>query len=480
MKWRKSSSLLFNLVLSYMALLVLVIAALSISMIYFETVCEKKVGNGKRLQVQREEVLDEKGSLKDSLPEMSNRSGWVELLDEQLSVKEVKGNKLDATMQYTEEALENIMSREKNKYYASVLDFTDSQGARRYCLIKYERGVVYFNIQLNTSKKALEIEDERGQSIVGILVQAVILFLCLSIGIVILLGMWVNHKVQKPLELLKQGLEKMKEGDYKVRLGFKAISDFEIIRDSFNQMIEVLCQSIKDKEESEQSKKSMLLDLSHDIRTPVASIKGYASALNDGLVEEKDQKKRYYQTILQKTERISDLVEQLFELLKLENKAYQFQFLERDLCEVIRESILEYYDEIEEKHFNLEIDLPEKPQMVLMDERFLRRAIGNLILNALKYNETGTTIKVALENEGEYLKLRVSDNGLGIPEEIAPHVFEAFVRGDASRKSTGGTGLGLAITKMIIERHGGKIQYRALNKGSLFELDLSALKISSL
>lgn len=480
MKGRRSKSLLSSLVLSYVGLLGLVILAASISVLYFESACQKKIGDGKWLQVQEDSVLDETGKLKEGLPEMSNRSGWTELLDEQLKVEEVKGNKQDHTMQYTEEMLRQLLSREKNPYYASVLSFVDAEGKMRYCLIKYERGTVYFNVQLSTGQKVLEIEDERGQSIIGILGQAVMLFIGISIGSIILLGMWINHKVQKPLEVLKQGLEKMEAGDYKAQLNFRGISDFELIRDRFNQMLEVLCQSIKEKEESEQSKKTMLLDLSHDIKTPVASIKGYASALNDGLIDTEDQKKRYYQTILQKTERISGLVEQLFELLKLENKAYAFDFHEKDLCEMVRESILEYYEEIEEKQFHLEIDLPEKPQMVWMDERFFRRAIGNLILNALKYNEAGTTIKVALENEDEQLKLKILDDGLGIPEEIAPHVFEAFVRGDASRKSTGGTGLGLAITKMIIERHGGKIQYRALNKGSLFELDLSALKISSL
>lgn len=336
---------------------------------------------------------------------------------------------------------------------------------------RYNLGVsnetIHINIELNAQSKVFEISDQNGNSLNKPLIEALGIFIGIVIIGILALGMWINYKVKRPLADITNALIKMQSGDYEMILDFKAISDFEIIKDSFNTMTAALRKSLKEQKAMQQSQKNLLLNLSHDIKTPVASIKAYASALNDGLVVEEDKKKRYYNTILLKTERIAELVDQMFDLLKLENIQYTLNMEEKDLCEVMRESIVEYYEEIEERGFELNINLPDKQCLILMDEKYFKRVIGNLLLNALKYNDEGTQINISVEEEDGF-KIIISDNGAGIPKRIQGEIFNPFVRGDESRNSNGGTGLGLAIVKLIVERHGWQIEYIPCNLGSKF------------
>lgn len=327
---------------------------------------------------------------------------------------------------------------------------------------------IHFKIELNVQHKTFEITDASGNSLVKLLLESALLFIVLCILEILALGTWVKYKVKRPLDAITKGLMQMQSGDYQISLDFDGVSDFEVLKNKFNEMIATLNQSIQEKEVLQQTQKTLLLNLSHDIRTPIASIKAYASALNDGLVEE-DKKRRYYNTILLKSQRIAELTDQMFDLLKLENNTYSLNMTKRNLCEVLRESILEYYEEIEEKGFEIEVDLPEKDILVMMDEKYFRRLIGNLLLNALKYNEEGTRLCIRVEEKGG-LKIIISDNGKGIPEKIQNEIFNPFVRGDESRNSNGGTGLGLAIVKMIVQKHGWQIEYEACNPGSRFTI----------
>ncbi|MDU3349227.1 MAG: HAMP domain-containing sensor histidine kinase, partial [Clostridium sp.] len=198
-------------------------------------------------------------------------------------------------------------------------------------------------------------------------------------------------------------------------------------------------------------------DIAHDIKTPITSIMGYSNALDDGTVQDSEEKRIYLDYIYNKTSRLNYLVNELFIFTKLDSVDYKLNIKQKDICEFLREVVALYYGEIEKAEFNLEIDIPEDPIYYKFDAKELERAICNLIINSLKYNERKTTLFIGINNNEEDIEIIIGDNGIGIKKEILDKVFEEFVRGDISRDSSGGSGLGLAITKKIIELHKGTI-----------------------
>lgn len=202
----------------------------------------------------------------------------------------------------------------------------------------------------------------------------------------------------------------------------------------------------------------MLIDLSHDIRTPISTIQCFSKALYEGLIEDQDKKQRYYHTIYTKCGRVSELINDLFEFVKLESTDYKPLIVESDFCEFIREIITEFYDEMEEKKYKLEICIPESEIIIGFDPNIMNRAISNLLCNALKYNPEGTKLRIEIKELSSTVILEIGDNGSGIPQHIQDIIFDPFVRGDEARKSDGGTGLGLAIAKKIVKKHNGKLE----------------------
>ena len=147
----------------------------------------------------------------------------------------------------------------------------------------------------------------------------------------------------------------------------------------------------------------------------------------------------------------------MFEFAKFENNNYKITFEEIDLAEYLRQIIVSFVDELEEKEFNLDINILEEQVMFKTDIKLFKRLINNLVENAIKYNNKGTTLRIELRDIGKYIVIEVADNGVGIDEKVRDNIFDAFVRGDESRKSDGGSGLGLSIAKKIVQNLKGEI-----------------------
>ena len=158
-----------------------------------------------------------------------------------------------------------------------------------------------------------------------------------------------------------------------------------------------------------------------------------------------------------KADRVSHLTENMFLMLKMESSEYSLQLETIDCCKLTRKSCLEYYEEIVEKVFDFDITIPEESIMLTIDQRLFARVIGNLLSNAMKYNETGHLIKLEIKLQSSNVQLKVMEDGRLIEPSLRKVIFDPFVRGDKARKSDGGTGLGLSIVKSIVLRHGGSI-----------------------
>lgn len=388
---------------------------------------------------------------------ITSYGGWVEILDSNKNVIYVIGNKKDNKKKYSEDELLNFMNLNYNNlknnksYFYSITPFTISNGKKFYCIVRVPYNVMNIDVDIaNPSDKYIR---KAAISIVGSIF-IVILFLIISVfGYAHL----TSKKIVRPLKEILKGIKKMTEGVYSTRIDFNAENEFAEIKDAFNFMAEEIQTSEIERNKLENSRQQLLVDISHDLKTPLTSIRGYAKALNDGMVDDEEKVKKYLNIIYNKSERATLLIENLHEFTKLDNSQYKINKEEQDFSEFVREIVSEFYNEFEEKHFELEIDLPEHEIMYKFDKLEMERAISNIISNVLKYNPSGTKARIELSNDNHGIQLIIEDDGIGIDENLKENIFDPFTRGDKARRTKGGTGLGLSITNKIIQKHGGSL-----------------------
>ena len=222
-------------------------------------------------------------------------------------------------------------------------------------------------------------------------------------------------------------------------------------------MISKLEDSENQRKKLMNDKERMMADISHDLKTPITSIQGYAKALSDGIIPEGD-KDKYIKIIYEKSKKLTDLINIFHEYSKLEHPDFTLTFEKVDLSEYLRAYIALKYEDIVENGFDIEVDIPEEEVEVKIDKVQLQRVFDNILGNSIKHNEKGTNIYVSLEERGDVCEIIIADDGKGVPKEIADNIFEAFTVGDESRNSKQGSGLGLAIAKAIVDLHGGTIE----------------------
>ncbi len=206
-----------------------------------------------------------------------------------------------------------------------------------------------------------------------------------------------------------------------------------------------------ERQELEQMRTELLANVSHDIRTPLASIHGYVETLlmkKDTLTKEQNEK--YLNTTLQSTEKLKTMVDELFELSKLENNERKLTIESFDISEIIQDAAASFKMEAQEKGVILQTILPSSKPKVKADLALIDRVLSNLLSNALKHCEEGDHIFLEVVTNGNDVVLSVKDTGSGIAPEDLPHIFNRFHKGKTTKP---GTGLGLAIVKSILDLH---------------------------
>lgn len=424
-------------------------------------------------------LLEEDGKIS-NLSEIYNLGGWVEELDADYRVVNIYGQKETSDNSYTPEQLMAWASENGGRVYTSSNDSKTTMKDKHYYIYWQQREDGYYLIFYPWDAFTVTYNFDVGKAVttnVGTGALLTVLFLLLLD--VFCVSFYIFRKIKRPLDSLILGMERVEQGEEKVELPLQAEQEFVEIGEAFNRMTEQLAVQRAENEKMAKSRQKMLLELSHDIKTPIATIKSYASALQEGIVSEEELSK-YYQIIALKADRVNTMSEDLFTMLKMESADYQLELGQVDLAELTRQICAEYYEEIVGAGFDFEIQIPEEAVFVNGDVKLLARVISNLLTNAEKYNRTGTQIKMELKKDRaeaqdaeQTLELRVLDDGALIEPEVLNTMFTAFVRGESARSSSGGTGLGLAIARAVMEKHGGSIYYRAENGYNVFGLRLS-------
>ena len=221
--------------------------------------------------------------------------------------------------------------------------------------------------------------------------------------------------------------------------------------------VHLISKKIKEENIRYNQERSMLFaNIAHDLKTPITTIMGFSKALYDEVVDE-TQKKELLNSIYGKSKRVNELIDLMFQYAKLDALDFEMRLKELDVGILIKETIALYYNEFERKNIEINIEIPEKPIKINLDNLEFSRAISNLIINAYRHNKPGSKVEIRLEEDDDSIKVIVADNGEKIEGEMKKTIFNPFICGDESRNSKEGSGLGLAITKKIVEKHGWEI-----------------------
>jgi len=240
------------------------------------------------------------------------------------------------------------------------------------------------------------------------------------------------------------------------------------LQSTFNDMAARIEREIALRKKSEEDRRRLILDISHDLKNPLSSIQGYAELLCQKSEPPEPR------AIHQNSQRANRLLNELFELSKIDSPDFALKLNRVDICEALRRICGELVPQLESACFEYDFNIPEESYFVMLDTGHFSRIIQNLTDNAVRYNPQGTTISVSVKVHNKTAVIDFSDDGVGIPGHLTQDIFKPFVRADDSRNSeTGGSGLGLSIAKKIAQAHGGDLTLREDgSKGCAFRITI--------
>ena len=266
---------------------------------------------------------------------------------------------------------------------------------------------------------------------------------------------FVIRRIEEPLDLLSEGARRLGEGDLEHRIVYAGKDEFAPVCEAFNEMAARLKASVERTRRDEESRKELLAGISHDLRSPLTSIRAYVEGLLDGVARTEEVKRRYLRIIHTKAEDIDRLVSQLFLYSKLDLEGVPMEVRPIRLDEYILGFLEETVPDSRARGLEITAD-HLAPVTVSADPGQLHRVLANIVENSVKYRDKDTGhLHITLEESG---RLILADDGPGVPEEALPKLFDAFYRSDPSRKNpAGGSGLGLAIAAKAVQGMGGAI-----------------------
>lgn len=280
-----------------------------------------------------------------------------------------------------------------------------------------------------------------------------------------LFSKYLVNRMMEPLDLLMDGLKRTAAGDLEHPVIYHGDAELESVCLAFNQMQETIRRQKMERQQYEQSRTDMVTSISHDLRTPLTSIKGYIKAVLDGVPKTPEITEKYLRIAYDSTDDMDRLLQKLFLFSKMETGQMPLHLKKADLETYIRQFVKEHQKPYEERGMQICLELAPGIPEGCYDLLQLERVFVNLLENSLRYaKQTPLVVTIRLEKKDSEQIISVSDNGVGVPPEKLPHIFERFYRCDEARGEEG-SGIGLYIVKYIVEAHGGNVE--AENDGGL-------------
>lgn len=280
---------------------------------------------------------------------------------------------------------------------------------------------------------------------------------------------FVFKRIITPLETLVYGVHQIRDGNLDYHIEYNEKDEFQEICSDFNEMAQRLLDSVKARQKDEANRKELIAGISHDLRTPLTSIKAYVEGLETGVAATPETQKRYLDTIKNKTSDLEHIVSQLFLFSKLDIGEFPLYLEKVDIGEEISNIAANLFEEYKEKGLIITIMQNVKGICIQADIVQLRNAVINVLENSVKYkNKEQGEMKISCEDKDKYVEIRLEDNGPGVSDEALEKLFDVFYRTDSSRSNPSkGSGLGLSITAKILEQLGGAIKAENVAEGGL-------------
>ncbi|MCC0784027.1 GHKL domain-containing protein [Clostridioides sp. ES-S-0108-01] len=294
-----------------------------------------------------------------------------------------------------------------------------------------------------------------------------------------------NKKNQK-LEIIIDAVNSMDEGDLQKNIDIeydldvlkdKEIDNIDELARKINSIINQLRNITIEERQAQQTKTDLITNVSHDLRTPLTSIMGYLGLIEEGKYKDEVQMMYYVNIAYEKSKSLNVLINDLFELTKMQNNTIRLNKIEVNLVELLSQIVSQFEIYFKQEFMVSRVNFSEEKLIVKADPNKLVRAFENLITNAVKYGKDGHYVDIVTEKKEDMAVVKVINYGEPIPVLDLPNIFDRFYRVEKSRnRNVGGSGLGLAITKNIVNLHNGEITVSSDKYQTVFEVQLPIIQ----
>lgn len=295
----------------------------------------------------------------------------------------------------------------------------------------------------------------------------VVLICLLGIVASVVVSYYNAFAVINPFVEINHTVQCYSRGDFSQRIAVQGKDEAAQLGRSFNEMAEQL-RGLED------TRRSFVANVSHELRSPLTSMKGFLEAMHDGTIP-KESCDEYIEIVLNETRRMTTMVNDLLDLARIESGTIELHYETFDINELVRRTLLTFEARLTEKYMEMDVRFAQEQCFVYADSAQIGQVLRNLIDNAIKYSPDRTTVCLSTYSMRKEVYVTVRDNGIGIPQEDVPHVFDRFYKVEKAHTPAPqvGSGLGLSIVKRIIEQHGQTITVRsARGRGTQFTFTL--------
>jgi len=289
---------------------------------------------------------------------------------------------------------------------------------------------------------------------------------------IIATAFWYGKRFGQPVLYIVNFIQRLADGNYheqEVKKKDKSLNRrgkkkrsfrlFREINDSLNELNQQLKQNEKLRKQIEQTREEWIVGVSHDLKTPLSSINGYAHVLESAPYNwSQEEFQQIGKTLREKSTFMSELIDDLSLTYRLKNNALPMVRQTQEVNEVIRRAVIHFINDPQFTFYNISFHASEEPISYPLDMKWFTRIIDNMISNAIKHNPTNTRIDIIVQKESDhYFTVRIQDNGIGMDSSTLDQLFERYYRGTNSEENTSGSGLGMSIAKQLTLAHGGEI-----------------------
>ena len=271
---------------------------------------------------------------------------------------------------------------------------------------------------------------------------------------------WLYTHIFSPLINLGEAVRQITEGNLDFALEFDAYDEIGELSRNFEEMRIRLRQNEEQKLLADKNNKELISNISHDLKTPITAIKGYVEGIMDGVASSPEKIDKYIRTIYNKANDMDKLIDELTFYSKIDTNGIPYNYKVISVVDFFNDCAKEVGLDMESMnidfYFNNNVD---RDTFIVADVEQMKRVVNNIISNSVKYmDKNDPKIGISLLDEGDFVRIDINDNGIGISSKDLPYIFDRFYRTDSSRNSSkGGSGIGLSIVRKIVEDHGGRI-----------------------